>query len=221
MNKQLKKFLEGTKLTAETLTALLPIIKMVLVAAGVFVMTMMVMTGRAEQREQQYLAEMREYELTAAVALTRADQLSKEVAAREQAAAADKAKADRAAREAALSRARTATLTEELIALKATITDSTQMAREIIPKQDAIIAEQAVELEKKEEQIMFLGYQLTNVNAALVLSTTRGDSLYRTLQQLPKAPAPQKFPKFTRTHAYLLGIATVVIVDNAVASARR
>lgn len=216
MNNILKKFLEGTKLTAETITAVLPLIKIVLIATGTFVIAMIINTGIAEDREQQYLAQMRLFKEQSALASKYADSLAVEVKRQESIANAAKARATAAQREAELSRARTAVLTKGLDSLRETITDSTEMARLIIPKQDAIIQEQLVTITKQDTTIINLNEALTNKDSTITLLTISRDSLQRVVNNIPEPPKPPIFPRITRKQVFTGGVIAGILLKTFV-----
>lgn len=216
MNHKLKKFLEGTKLTAETITAIIPFIKMVLVAAAAFVVAMMINTGIAEDREQQYLADMRVFKEQSELASKYADSLAVEVKRQESIANAARIRATAAQRDAELSKVRTATLAQGLDSLRETITDSTEMARLIIPKQDSIIQEQSVTISKQDTTISNLNDALTSKDSTITLLTISRDSLQRVVNNIPEPPKPPMFPRITRKQVFVGGVIAGILLKSFV-----
>ena len=206
MNQKLKKLLEATKLTAETLTALMPYIKLVLTALATFAIVMVVNTSYFGKKEQSYLAQMREFKQQSELASKYADSLATEVVIQENNARAAMARAETAQQAALLSRTRTAVLREDLDSLKETITDSTEMARLIIPKQDSIISQQTVTISSQVTAIENLNNAIVNKDSTITLLTLSRDSLQRVVKNIPTPPKPPIFPKITRTQVFVGGV---------------
>lgn len=206
MNPKLKKFLEATKLTAETVTALMPFIKMALVAFATFAIVMVVNTSYFDKKEQSYLAQMREFKEQSELASKYADSLKTEIDVQETKANAAVARAETAQRLAESSRTRTAALREDLDSLKETITDSTEMARLIIPKQDSVISQQTVTITNQVIAIENLNNAIVNKDSTITLLTISRDSLQRVVNNIPTPPKPPIIPKITRKQAFLGGI---------------
>jgi len=107
---------------------------------------------------------------------------------------------------ALLSRTRTAVLREDLDSLKETITDSTEMARLIIPKQDSIISQQTVTISSQVTAIENLNNAIVNKDSTITLLTLSRDSLQRVVKNIPTPPKPPIFPKITRTQVFVGGV---------------
>lgn len=206
MKPKLKKLLEATKLTAETLTALMPYIKLVLTALATFAIVMVVNTSYFDKKEQSYLAQMREFKEQSELASKYVDSLATEVVIQENTARAAMARAETAQQAALLSRTRTAALREDLDSLKETITDSTEMARLIIPKQDSIISQQTVTISSQVTAIENLNNAIVNKDSTITLLTLSRDSLQRVVKNIPTPPKPPIFPKITRTQVFVGGV---------------
>jgi hypothetical protein len=206
MKPTVKKFLEATKLTAETLTALMPYIKLVLTAIATFAIVMVVNTSYFDKKEQSYLAQMREFKEQSELASKYADSLATEIVIQENNARAAISRAEVAQQAALLSRTRTAVLREDLDSLKETITDSTEMARLIIPKQDSVISSQTVTITNQVIAIENLNNAIVNKDSTITLLTLSRDSLQRVVNNIPTPPKPPLFPKITRTQAFVGGI---------------
>lgn len=206
MKPKLKKFLEATKLTAETVTALMPFIKMALVAFATFAIVMVVNTSYFDKKEQSYLAQMREFKEQSELASKYADSLKTEIDVQETKANAAVARAETAQRLAESSRTRTAALREDLDSLKETITDSTEMARLIIPKQDSVISQQTVTITNQVIAIENLNNAIVNKDSTITLLTISRDSLQRVVNNIPTPPKPPIIPKITRKQAFIGGV---------------
>ncbi len=205
MNQKWKKLLEATKLTAETITALMPFIKMALVAFATFAIVMVVNTSYFDKKEQSYLAQMREFKEQSELASKYADSLKTEITVQENNARAAVARAEVAQKEAAVSRMRAAVLRHGVDSLKETITDSTEMARVIIPKQDSLINEQSVVIGKQVTAIENLNNAIVNKDSTITLLTISRDSLQRVVNNIPEPPKPPILPKLTRKQVFIGG----------------
>jgi hypothetical protein len=208
----MKKFLESTKLTAETLTALMPYIKLVLTALATFAIVMVVNTSFFDKKEQSYLAKMREFKEQSELASKYADSLKTEITIQENEARVAISKAEVAQQAALLSRTRTAALREDLDSLKETITDSTEMARLIIPKQDSIISQQTVTIGSQVTAIENLNNAIVNKDSTITLLTLSRDSLQRVVNNIPTPPKPPLFPTITRKQAFVGGIVSGILL---------
>ena len=206
MKPKVKKFLEATKLTAETVTALIPFIKMLLVAIATFAIVMVVNTNVMNNKEQSYLAQMREFKEQSELASKYADSLKTEISIQENNARFAIARAQTAQQEANVARMRAAVLRSGVDSLKETITDSTEMARVIIPKQDSLINEQSVVIGKQVSAIENLNSAIVNKDSTITLLTLSRDSLQRVVNNIPTPPKPPLFPTITRKQAFIVGV---------------
>jgi hypothetical protein len=212
MKPKVKKFLEATKLTAETLTVLMPFIKMAVTALATFAVVMVVNTSYFSKKEQSYLAQMREFKEQSELASQYADSLKTEITIQENSARAAIAQAEVAQRDALLSRTRVAVLRGGLDSLKETITDSTEMARLIIPKQDSVINEQSVTISKQVTAIENLNNAVVNKDSTITLLTLSRDSLQRVVNNIPTPPKPPMFPTITRKQAFVGGTVVGILL---------
>lgn len=206
MNKQFKKFLESTKLTAETITALLPFLKLLGTGIAVFVVVMSINTCHADKKEQEYLARMTRFIDQADSAKKYADSLAKRVEMHETAARDAAARAGTARRQAEASKVQVGKLQRGLDSLKEAITDSIEMARVIIPKQDSIITEQTVVINRQELVITNFRTVIINKDSSINLLTFSRDSLRTVVNNIPAPPKPPLFPKITRKQAFVAGV---------------
>lgn len=206
MNKQFKKFLESTKLTAETVTALLPFLKVLGLGLLVMVIVMSISTCNAEKQEQEYLSRMAVFINQADSAKKYADSLQIQIVKYDSIALAARARAGTARRQAEQSKAVTSQLRGQLDSLRGAITDSVEMARVIIPKQDTIIAQQAITINKQDLAITNFNVAFINKDSTISLLTLSRDSLRTVINNIPAPPKPPLFPKITRKQAFVAGI---------------
>jgi membrane-anchored protein YejM (alkaline phosphatase superfamily) len=182
-----------------------------LVIFGVVLLALSVNTKITSDREQKYISDMREFKEQAKAATKYADSLKNAVGKHDSAASAAQRSAARSADAARRAGAKAGALEEQLDSLKQVVTDSVEMARVIIPKQDTIIQQYKVTVQKKDEQIVFLGIALEEKNAALIISNQRGDSLQRVVNNIPTPPLPPIFPTISRKKAFAGGVAVGII----------
>ena len=183
-----------------------------LVVFGIVILVLLVNTKRVAGREDAYLQEMRVFKEQSELATQYADSLKKQVRVHETETAAARARATTAELQARKSKNTTNVLLQELDSLKETVTDSIEMARLIIPKQDTIITQQQVTITKQDTQIVFLGVALTETSTALTLSNQRGDSLQTVVNNIPDPPKPPMLPTISRKQAFVGGVVVGVIL---------
>lgn len=212
MNPKVKKFLEATKLTVETVTVLMPFIKMALVALATFAIVMVVNTSYFDKKEQSYLAQMREFKEQSELVSKYADSLKTEIVVQENNARVAIARAQTAQQEVNAARIRVSVLRHGVDSLKETITDSTEMARVIIPKQDSVINEQSVVISKQVGVIENLNSAIVNKDSTITLLTISRDSLQRVVNNIPTPPNPPILPKITRKQAFIGGTVVGILL---------
>ncbi len=199
MNNRLMEFLTQLKSKQQTFR------NVAIVVLGIVILVLLVNTQIVTKREEGYIIEMRKFKQQSELALQYADSLKKEALVHENAAKLAQARADVAALQARKSKNATNVLLQELDSLKETVTDSIEMARLIIPKQDSVITQQQVTITKQDTQIVFLNTTLEEINAALLLSNKRGDSLQTVVSNIPEPPKPSKLPTISRKQAFVGG----------------
>ena len=183
-----------------------------LVVFGIVILVLLVNTQLITSREEGYLQEMREFKQQSELATQYADSLKKQVLVHETEATAATARATIAEHQVRKSKNATNVLLQELDSLKETVTDSIEMARLIIPKQDSVITQQQVTITKQDTQIIFLNVALEETNTALILSKQRGDSLQTVVNNIPEPPKSSILPTISRKQAFVGGVVMGVIL---------
>ena len=79
MKRKTKSLLEKTKLIAETITAVLPLAKLAMVAMGLLAVVMMFKVNKTEDEMDKYIAEYKVFQEKAEVATELADSLKAEI----------------------------------------------------------------------------------------------------------------------------------------------
>ena len=212
MTNRFKEFLKTIKLTSETINTLMPILRGIGILIAVILLVMMVNTYYFDKKEQAYLTQMREFKEQAEIASKYADSVKVQVATQDSVAKAAVARAAAAEIQARKSKNTTNTLRQELDSLRETVTDSIEMARVIIPKQDSIITQQEITISKQDTQIVSLNIAVEAKDSALVLSNIRGDSLQTVVNNIPAPPKPPLIPKITRKQAFIGGTVVGIIL---------
>lgn len=188
MKRKVKSFLEKTKLVAETLTAILPLAKLAMVAMGVLALVMVVKYNGKEDEMDRYIAQYNEYKAKAEATSNFADSLMSEITIQENETRAAEARAAIASRRANEYKAQTQVYTTQVAAIRETVTDTVELARQLIPLQDSIISQQKLTIETQDTQINELQSALNSKEVSLKLALQRGDSLQTVLNLLPPAP---------------------------------
>lgn len=211
MKKNVKSFLEKTKLIAETLTAVLPLAKLAMVAMGVLALVMVVKYNGKEDEMDRYIAQYKEYKAQAEATSRYADSLASQITIQENETRAAESRAAIAARKANEYKSQTLVYTTQVAAIRETVTDTVELARQLIPLQDSIISQQKLTIETQDTQINELQNALNSKDVSLKLALQRGDSLQTVLNLLPPAPKNPnrmfgiKLP--SRKASFLVGIA--------------
>lgn len=188
MKRNWKKLLENIKLGADTFTSVWPILKMVFMVAGTFFVAVMLVNTQKQDEMDNYIAMYNEYKTQAENTSKFADSLKTHITIAENNARAAESRAAVLGRQAASSRASTTELSERAAAIQGAVTDSIQLARELIPLKDSIITQQETTIVIQDKQIIELNTSITNKDTAILLLTTSRDSLQSVINNLPPAP---------------------------------
>lgn len=215
-----KEWIEKIKLYAETITAVLPLAKMLLVITGVLSLVLVVKTNKQQDEMDQYIAMYKQYEADAQQASRYADSLSALVIVAENEARAAISRADYYKKEAAASRVNTSDLQERADSLEETITDTLELARALLPVKDSIIATQQTTIDSQIFQIYNLETSLKNKDMVIHLLNLTQDSLRIAVNNIPSAPTNPnrmfgiKMP--SRKTSFIVGAAIGVLATGIV-----
>jgi hypothetical protein len=169
-------------------------------------------TGYFDKMEQSYIAQMREFKEESNRASKYADSLEGQITVQEHKAQVAHAQAQTAQRLATASQLRTNKLRHSLDSLKENITDSTEMARVIIPAQNAVINSQTVTNTNQTIAIENLNSTIESKDSTITLLTLSRDSLYQVVKNIPTPPAPPLLPKITRTQVAVGGVVIGILL---------
>lgn len=184
----------------------------ILVVLGIIIIILMINTQLVTKREEQYIQKMRVFKEQAENAARYADSLKVQVVTLDNVAKVAQSRAAVAESQVRKSKNTTNILRQELDSLKETVTDSVEMARLIIPKQDSIITQQEVTISRQDVQIVFLNTALEAKDSALVISNLRGDSLQTVVDNIPEPPKPSPLPTISRKQAFVGGVIVGVML---------
>jgi hypothetical protein len=188
MKRKIKSLLERTKLIAETITAILPLAKIALVAAGILAVVMMFKVNKTEDEMDKYIAEYKVFQQKAEVATELADSLKVEIAIADNEARAAVGRAQTLGRQVNLLKNETLSMEERATVMQETLLDTLELARQILPLKDSIIAKQKETIDAQGTQVTELESALSNKDNALRMALMRGDSLQAVINLIPPAP---------------------------------
>ncbi len=200
------------KRTIDMFTTLPQYIKYLLITGVVLIVVLMGTTGYFDKMEQSYIAQMREFQEQSELASKYADSLKGQITVQEHKAQLAHAQAQTAQRLAKASQLRTNELRHNLDSLKETITDSTEMARVIIPAQNAVINSQTVTITNQTIAIENLNSAIESKDSTITLLTLSRDSLYQVVTNIPAPPAPPLLPKITRKQVAVGGVVIGILL---------
>lgn len=211
MKQKTKKLLEKTKLVAETITAVLPLAKLALVAAGVLGLVMMLKINKQEDEMDKYIAQYEAYQAKADSVTEFADSLKTEITIADNEAMAAVSRAQVLGRQVNSLKNETLSMAERATVMQETLTDTLELARQLLPLKDSIIAKQQETITAQGSQVSELEQALQKKDDALKLALVRGDSLQSVINLLPPPPKnPNRLFGFklpSRTASFAVGVA--------------
>ena len=188
MKRKTKSLLERTKLIAETITAVLPLAKIALVAAGVLALVMMFKVNQTEDEMDKYIAEYKVFQQKAEVATELADSLKEEIVIADNEARAAVSRAQVLGRQVNSLKNETLSMEERATTMQEILTDTLELARQLLPLKDSIIAKQKETISAQGTQVTELESALSSKDNALRMAMMRGDSLQAVINLIPPAP---------------------------------
>jgi hypothetical protein len=188
MKRKTKSLLERTKLVAETITAVLPLAKLALVAAGVLGLVMMLKLNKQEDEMDKYIAEYKQFQAKADSVTELADSLKEEIVIADNESRAAESRAKILGRQVNALQNETLSMEERAEVMKETLLDTLELARQVLPLKDSIIAKQKETITLQSTQVTELESALGKKDDALKLAMMRGDSLQAVINLIPPAP---------------------------------
>jgi len=220
MKKKWVSLLGKIKLLAETTTAVLPLAKLALVAAGVLGLVLMLKTNQQQDEMDKYIAEYKEYKAKAEATSKYADSLAQEIVIADNEARAAQGRAKIYSTQVATLKETTGTLKEQAAMLSETITDTLELARHLLPVKDSIITTQETTITTQDKQIQELESALKSKDTAISLLTLSRDSLQTVVNSIPPAPKNPnrmfgiKLP--SRKTSFVVGVVAGVVIGGVV-----
>lgn len=186
--KKFEKRLGTFKMIMETITITAPIAKWMLVAAGVLGLVMVVKYNGQQDEMDKYIAEYKVFQAKAEAATELADSLKAEIAIADNESRAAESRARVLGRQVNSLKNETLSMAERATVMQETLTDTLELARQLLPLKDSIIAKQQETITVQGSQVTELEGALQNKDNALKLAMMRGDSLQAVINLIPPAP---------------------------------
>lgn len=185
--KKFEKKLGTFKLIMETITITAPIAKWMLLAAGVLGLVMYVKNDSQDEMDK-YIAEYKVFQAKAEAATELADSLKQEIVVADNESRAAESRAKVLSRQVNTLRDETLSMEERAEVMKETMLDTLELARQLLPLKDSIIAKQKETIDVQGGQVKELESALSSKDNALRMALIRGDSLQAVINLIPPAP---------------------------------
>ena len=185
--KKFEKKIGTFKLIMETITITAPIAKWMLIAAGVLGLVMYVKNDSQDEMDK-YIAEYKVFQAKAEAATELADSLKQEIVVADNESRAAESRAKVLSRQVNTLRDETLNMEERAEVMKETMLDTLELARQLLPLKDSIIAKQKETIDVQGGQVKELESALSSKDNALRMAMIRGDSLQAVINLIPPAP---------------------------------
>jgi hypothetical protein len=185
--KKFEKKLGTFKMIMETITITAPIAKWMLIAAGILGVVMYVKNDSQDEMDK-YIAEYKVFQAKAEAATELADSLKQEIVIADNESRAAESRAKVLGRQVNTLRDETLSMEERAEVMKETMLDTLQLARQLLPLKDSIIAKQKETIDVQGGQVKELESALLSKDNALRMAMIRGDSLQAVINLIPPAP---------------------------------
>jgi hypothetical protein len=168
----------------------------------------------------KYIADYKKFQAQADSATKFADSLAQEIIIADNEARAAQSRASVYSRQATELKNETLNLMDRAQLLTETITDTLQLARQILPLKDSIITKQETTITTQGNQIQELETAILKKDDALKLALLRGDSLQTVVNNIPPAPKNPnrmfgiKLP--SRKTSFVVGVVAGVVIGGVV-----
>ena len=185
--KKFEKKIGTFKLIMETITITAPIAKWMLIAAGLLGVVMYVKNDSQDEMDK-YIAEYKVFQAKAEAATELADSLKAEIVVADNESRAAESRAKVLSRQVNTLRDETLSMEERAEVMKETMLDTLELARQLLPLKDSIIAKQKETIDVQGGQVKELESALSSKDNALRMALIRGDSLQAVINLIPPAP---------------------------------
>jgi membrane-associated HD superfamily phosphohydrolase len=159
----------------------------------------------------KYIAEYKAFQAKADSVTKLADSLKTEIVIADNESRAAEGRAQILGRQVNSLKNETSNMMDRASELQETLTDTLELARQLLPLKDSIIAQQQETINTQSAQVSELERALQNKDNALRLSLIRGDSLQTVINLIPPAPKnPNRMLGFklpSRKASFLVGTA--------------
>lgn len=185
-------------------------IKLVLVFL-IFGVAMYLLDANSQDKMDKYIAEYKTFQAKADSVTKLADSLKVEIVIADNESRAAEGRAQILGRQVNSLKNGTANMIERASELQETLTDTLELARQLLPLKDSIIEQQQETITTQSTQISELESALQSKDNALRLSLIRGDSLQIVINRIPPAPTnPNRMFGFklpSRKVSFVVGVA--------------
>jgi hypothetical protein len=158
----------------------------------------------------KYIEEYKVFQAKADSVTELADSLKEEIVIADNESRAAESRAKVLSRQVNVLQNETLNMEERAEVMKETLLDTLELARQILPLKDSIIAKQKETIATQGTQITELESALQNKDNALRMALTRGDSLQAVINIIPPAPKnPNRMLGFklpSRKASFLIGV---------------
>lgn len=168
----------------------------------------------------KYISEYKKFQAQADSATKFADSLAQEIVIADNEARAAQSRASVYSKQATELKNETLNLMDRAQLLTETITDTLELARQILPLKDSIITKQETTITTQDKQIQELETAILKKDDALKLALLRGDSLQTVVNNIPAAPKNPnrmfgiKLP--SRKTTFVVGVVAGVVIGGVV-----
>lgn len=168
----------------------------------------------------KYISEYKKFQAQADSATKFADSLAQEIVIADNEARAAQSRASVYSKQATELKNETLNLMDRAQLLTETITDTLELARQILPLKDSIITKQETTITTQDKQIQELETAILKKDDALKLALLRGDSLQTVVNNIPPAPKNPnrmfgiKLP--SRKTTFVVGVVAGVVIGGVV-----
>ena len=188
-------------------TMKLKLLGLLLVFAGVLYWQ----DSTSDDAMDKYIEEYKQFQAKADSVTELADSLKEEIIIADNESRAAESRAKLLGRQVNSLKNETLSMEERAEMMKETLLDTLELARQVLPLKDSIIAKQKETIETQGTQVTELESALQNKDNALKLAMMRGDSLQAVINLIPPAPKnPNRMLGFklpSRKASFAVGLA--------------
>lgn len=167
--------------------------------------------SRSDDAMDKYIEEYKEFQAKADSVTELADSLKEEIVIADNEARVAQSRAQVLGRQVNSLKNETLSMAERAQVMQETLTDTLELARQVLPLKDSIIAKQQETITTQDNQIKELEIALSSKDNALLMAMMRGDSLQAVINLIPPAPKnPNRMLGFklpSRKASLLIGVA--------------